>query len=155
MASTVALLTDWQHVELINLVRTHSSGSLQDVHLRVVFMNGVYRAQLNRTIGPKAEFTAAEAFHSQWPTVTNAIAPLTAFSNPSANAMAAVVAAHQAIVTILQNAFPNAGQATSFASKFLWPTPRTSSRSSTPVPVSTRASIDSTTPHPPARSTLQ
>jgi hypothetical protein len=122
-SAVASYLTDWQHIDvgLINLVRTHSSGSLQDVHLRVVFMNGVYRAQLNRTIGPNAEFRAARALHSQWRTVTNAIAPLTAFSNPSANAMTAVVAAHQAIVTILQNAFPKSPQATSFASKFLWP----------------------------------
>lgn len=116
-------LTDWQHVdtELVNLVRTHNSGSFEDVHLRVVFMNGVYRAQLNRTIGSNADFAAARALHSRWSTVANAIAPLAAFAVPNVAAMAAVVAAHQAIVTILQGAFPNSGRPTSFASKFLWP----------------------------------
>lgn len=53
--------------------------------------------------------------------MTNAVAPLAAFATPSATAMAAVVAAHQAILAILQGAFPNSRRATSFASKFLWP----------------------------------
>jgi hypothetical protein len=116
-------VTNWQHVdaELINLVRRRSSGSFEDVHLRVVLMNGVYRAQLNRTIGPNADFVAAKALHSQWPTITNAVAPLAAFATPTTAAMVAVVAAHQAIITILQGAFPNSGRPTSFASKFLWP----------------------------------
>jgi hypothetical protein len=116
-------LTDWQHidVELINLVRTHSSGSFEDIHLRVVFMNGIYRAQLNRTIGSNADFVAAKAIQSQWSTVTKAVAPLAAFAEPNIESMSAVVSAHQAIVTILQGAFPKSGRATSFASKFLWP----------------------------------
>jgi hypothetical protein len=116
-------LTDWQHVdiELINLVRTHSSGSFDDVHLRVVFMNGIYRAQLNRTIGSNADFVAAKALQSQWLTVTKAVAPLATFAEPSLEAMSAVVSAHEAVVTILQSAFPKSGRATSFASKFLWP----------------------------------
>ncbi len=116
-------LTDWQHVdaELVNLVRTHSSGSFEDIHLRVVFMHGVYRAQLNRTIGSNADFVAAKALQSQWSTVTDVVTSLAAFATPNATAMAAVVIAHQAIVTILQGAFPNSGRATSFASKFLWP----------------------------------
>lgn len=116
-------LTDWKHIdaELINLVRVHNSGSFKDIHLRVVFMNGVYRAQLNRTIGANADYLAAKALHAHWSTVTTAVVPLAAFATPNPTAMAAVVAAHQAIVTILQGAFPNSGQATSFASKFLWP----------------------------------
>jgi hypothetical protein len=116
-------LTDWQHVdaELINLVRTHSSGSFEDIHLRVVFMNGVYRAQLNRTIGSNADFVAAKALYLQWPTVTKVVARHAAFAAPNANAMAAVATAHQVIVSILQGSFPNSGRATSFASKFLWP----------------------------------
>jgi hypothetical protein len=116
-------LTDWQHVdtELINLVRTHSSGSFEDIHLRVVFMNGIYRAQLNRTIGSNADFVAAKAIQSQWLTVTKVVAPLAAFAEPSVKAMSAVATAHDTIVTILQCAFPKSGRATSFASKFLWP----------------------------------
>lgn len=116
-------LTDWQHVdaELINLVRTHSSGSFQDIHLRVVFMNGIYRAQLNRTIGSNADFVAAKALQSQWSTVTKVIAPLAAFAEPNVRAVSAVATAHHTIVTILQNAFPQSGRTTSFASKFLWP----------------------------------
>jgi hypothetical protein len=119
----VSYLTDWQHVdaELINLVRTHSSGSFEDIHLRVVFMNGVYRAQLNRTIGSNADFVAAKALQSQWPTVTKVVAPLAAFDEPSVKAISAVATAHGTIVTILQDAFPKSGRATSFASKFLWP----------------------------------
>jgi hypothetical protein len=116
-------MTDWQHIdaELLNLVRNHGSGSFEDIHLRVVFMNGVYRAQLSRTIGENADFVVAQALHAQWRRVTNAISPLNTFAAPSVQAMVAVVSAHKVIVEVLQNAFPDRRRATSFASKFLWP----------------------------------
>jgi hypothetical protein len=115
--------TDWQHIdiELVKLIQAHNSGSFEDIHLRVVFMNGVYRAQLNRTIGSNADFLAARALHATWPRIRTAIAPLATFATPNIAAMQAVVAAHGLIVAILSAAFPNAGRTTSFASKYLWP----------------------------------
>lgn len=118
-----AYQANWQHVdnELIKLVAAHATATFVDIHLRVVFMNGVYRAQLNRTIGSNADYRAAQALAANWKTVTSAMAPLAGFTGPTPAAMAAVVAAHDAIVKVLQGAFPGSNKTTSFASKFLWP----------------------------------
>lgn len=53
-AAFASYATDWVHVdaELIKVIQSHNSGSFPDVHLRVVLMNGVYRAQLNGLSAP-------------------------------------------------------------------------------------------------------
>jgi hypothetical protein len=111
----------WKHIDdaLRQLVGNLSWTTLPDIHTKVVFVDGVYRAALPRVVGRGAPRACATALLAAAPSLQRPIAALAAFNGQlNGQAAIAVAAIHGDTLSVLPTS--NKGKRPrSFASKFL------------------------------------
>jgi hypothetical protein len=111
----------WKHIDdaLRPIVRQLTWTTLPDVHTKVVFVDGVYRAGLVRVVGRGATMRCATALLAAAPKLQPSIVTLSAFNGKlNGKAAMAVTAVHGDMLSVLPTS-KKGKRPRSFASKFL------------------------------------
>ncbi len=122
-ASATSYASDWQHIDVMmrGVVRANPGVGFAPVHTKVVLIDGIYRSQLNRSVGENAHVGVAKALVNA-PGVHAAVARQANSTQVTAATMADVIDVHGQIMAAAGAAIPVGSQVSdlrSFASKYL------------------------------------
>ena len=122
-AGATAYVEAWQHIDVMmrGVVQANSGVAFVPLHTKVVLIDGVYRSQLNRSVGKKAHVEVARALVAA-SRVHAAVASLVSATKLTTTTMADVIDVHGQIMAAVRTAIPVGSQVSdlrSFASKYL------------------------------------
>jgi hypothetical protein len=116
-----AYRSGWRHVDdaLAEAFATCSGFSMAEVFTKVVLIDGVYRAQLPRTLGENADRRAATAITGSRRAIAAALRRLSVFNSPTEAACVEAARVHSLLLRVLRGELGTNRDAVSFASKYL------------------------------------